>query len=143
MLGLTLLSVAVNFVRGTKSFNSIIGIDQCSVAGWGVFVVFCIICLIVSYKNTKQLIHEQSLKKKYGKGLCKSDLLLEGGTTLKLLSGALFGSWMGVTFGLGGGIVFNPIQIEMGVNPIVASSSSMYMIMLATFSSTVMYIYNG
>jgi uncharacterized membrane protein YfcA len=83
------------------------------------------------------------LKKKYGKGLCKSDLLLEGWTTFKLLSGALFGSWIGVTFGLGGGIVFNPIQIEMGVNPIVASSSSMYMIMLATFSSTVMYIYNG
>ena len=31
----------------------------------------------------------------------------------------------------------------MGVNPIVASSTSMYMIMLATFSSTVMYIVQG
>ena len=82
------------------------------------------------------------MKKKYGKGLCKSDIILEGATTFKLLSGGLLGSWIGVTFGLGGGIVFNPIQIAMGVNPIVASSTSMYMIMLATFSSTVMFIYN-
>jgi uncharacterized membrane protein YfcA len=31
----------------------------------------------------------------------------------------------------------------MGVNPIVASSTSMYMIMLATFSSTIMFIVSG
>lgn len=83
------------------------------------------------------------MKKKYGKGLCKSDIILEGATTFKLLSGGLLGSYFGASFGLGGGIVFNPIQITMGVNPIVASSTSMYMIMLATFSNTVLFIYNG
>lgn len=68
---------------------------------------------------------------------------MEGSTTVKLISGALLGSWIGVTFGLGGGIIFNPLQIAMGVHPIVASSTSMYMIMMTTLSSTIMFIYQG
>ena len=83
------------------------------------------------------------MKKKYGKGLCKSDIILEGATTFKLLSGGLLGSWIGVTFGLGGGIVFNPIQIAMGVNPIVASSTSMYMIIYSSAASTIVYLTYG
>ena len=82
-------------------------------------------------------------KKKYNKGLAKSDVILEDFTTAKVVIWAFLGSWIGVTFGLGGGIVFNPIQISLGVNPIVASSTSMYMIMLTAFASTIMYIYNG
>lgn len=55
----------------------------------------------------------------------------------------LIGSWIGVTFGLGGGIVFNPVQLAFGVNPIVASATSMCMMMHTTFASTIMYIYQG
>lgn len=105
--------------------------------------MFILICLLVSYKNYKEVTRGQYLKRKYSKGLCNSDIILEGNTTVKMLAGALLGSWIGVTFGLGGGIVFNPVQIAMGVHPIVASSTSMYMIMLATLSSTIMFIYQG
>lgn len=101
------------------------------------------ISILISIKNFHQVKRGQYLKQKYSKGLSNSDIILEGSTTFKLLAGALLGSWIGVTFGLGGGIVFNPVQIAMGVHPIVASSTSMYMIMLATLSSTIMFIYNG
>lgn len=143
MFILTLLSIAVNFIRGSRSFDSIFGIETCSPMGWSVLFSFIALCCFVTYKNLKQLIHEQYLKNKYGKGLAKSDILHEGSTTTYLVIWAFLGSWIGVTFGLGGGIIFNPVQIAMGVNPIVASSTSMYMIMLTTFASTVMYIYNG
>jgi hypothetical protein len=109
MLSLVILMVVVNFVRGTKSQASIVGIDQCSSAGWGVVLVFTLVCGLVSFKNLKQLWHEQSIKQLFDQGLAKSDLVLEGSTTVKLLSGAFLGSWIGVTFGLGGGIVFNPV----------------------------------
>ena len=143
MLGLTLSSMIVNFIRGSKSFDSIFGIETCSFQGWGILVVFIIVCVGVSYKNTRQLMHEQELKQKYGKGLSNSDIILEGNVTAKMIIWGFMGSWIGVTFGLGGGIIYNPVQISMGVNPIVASSTSMYMIMLTTGASTIMYIYNG
>ena len=108
-LGLTLLTIVVNFIRGTKSFPSAFGINQCSAAGWSVFFIFIVICVLMSIKNIRKIQHEQALKKKYSKGLSKSDIILEGWTTAKLISGGLFGSWIGVTFGLGGGIIFNPI----------------------------------
>ena len=72
-------------------------------------MIFIGICVLISIKNIRQLQQEQALKRKYKKGLSKSDIILEGWTTVKLISGGLFGSWIGVTFGLGGGIIFNPI----------------------------------
>ena len=50
---------------------------------------------------------------------------------------------MSGAFGLGGGSVFNPLMIELGVPPTVSTSTGMYMIMFSTFASSIIYITYG
>lgn len=60
-----------------------------------------------------------------------------------LLFFAFVGGWVSGAFGLGGGSVFNPLMIELGVPPTVSTSTGMYMIMFSTAASSVIYITYG
>ena len=46
-------------------------------------------------------------------------------------------------FGLGGGVVFNPLLLSLGVLPQVTTATAMYMILFSTTSATLVYISIG
>jgi len=52
------------------------------------------------------------------------------------------GGWVSGALGLGGGSIFNPLLLSMGVPPKVASATGMYMIIFSTGASTMTYILN-
>lgn len=49
------------------------------------------------------------------------------------------GGGLASSVGLGGGIVFNPVLIGMGVPPTVAASTGMYMIMFSAFLNSLTF----
>lgn len=60
-----------------------------------------------------------------------------------LLIFAFMGGWVGGALGLGGGSIFNPLMISLGVPPSVSTSTGMYMIMFSSGASTLMYLSYG
>ena len=52
------------------------------------------------------------------------------------------GGWVSSALGLGGGAIFNPLLLSMGLPPKVASATGMYMIIFSTGASTLTYILN-
>jgi hypothetical protein len=52
-----------------------------------------------------------------------------------------FGGWISGALGLGGGAIFNPVLLSLGVPPKAATATSMYMILFSTFSSSFLYIF--
>lgn len=60
-----------------------------------------------------------------------------------ILVAAFFGGWISGALGLGGGTIYGPLMIAMNVPPSVATSTGMYMIMLSSCASTIMYISYG
>jgi len=60
-----------------------------------------------------------------------------------LLFFAFWGGFVSGALGLGGGSIFNPVMISLGVPPLVSTSTGMYMIMYSTAASTVMYLSYG
>ena len=58
----------------------------------------------------------------------------------KLLFFALIGGWVSGALGLGGGAIFNPLLLSMGVPPPVSSATGMYMIMFSTAGSSIIYM---
>lgn len=56
----------------------------------------------------------------------------------RLVLGSL-GGGLASAVGLGGGVVFNPVLIGLGVLPTVASSTGMYMIMFSSFLNTLTF----
>lgn len=83
------------------------------------------------------------MKIRHGSGLCKSDVPLEGETLTKLIWVSFLGGWVSGALGLGGGAIFNPLLLSLGVPPKVASSTGMYMIIFSTGASTAAYIISG
>ena len=52
---------------------------------------------------------------------------------------SFFGGFIAGAFGQGGGSIFNPVLIEMGVSPVVSGATGMYMVMFSALSSTTMF----
>ena len=73
-------------------------------------------------------------------GIIDSDLRFEGGNITKLVIFAFLGGWVSGALGLGGGAIFNPVLLSMGVNPSVSSATGMYMIMFSTMASSIIYV---
>jgi len=86
---------------------------------------------------------EQALKLKLNRGLIDSDIRYSGKSLVKLMLAAIVGGWVSGALGLGGGSIFNPILLSMGVAPKVSSATGMYMILFSTTASTAVYLIYG
>lgn len=84
-----------------------------------------------------------ALKVKYNRGLVDSDLRYEGKTLWILLICSFGGGIVCGALGLGGGTVFNPLLISLGVPPVVSSATGKYMIMYSKISSSIVYLVYG
>lgn len=60
-----------------------------------------------------------------------------------MLSFAFSGGWISGAIGLGGSSIFNPLMVSLGVPPLVASSTAMYMILYSSTASSVIYFTYG
>lgn len=89
------------------------------------------------------MIAEQALKTKVGKGLIPSDIKFNKKTVRSVVITAFVGGWASGCLGLSGGAIFNPLLLNQGVPPSVASATGMYMILFSTCGSTVVYAIQG
>jgi len=140
-LGLTLLSILVNLIRGSPKNESIIGMDKCGAYSWSLLTSFIALCLIVTYFSVRQVRHEDALKLN---AQVASDINVNDNRTLTfILALAFIGSFLGNALGLGGGFIYNPVQMSLGVAPSVAASTSMYMIMFSAIASSALLLIYG
>lgn len=107
----------VNLFRGSKKSPSIFNIEPCSLPDWLSLVFYVLVCIIISVISVKIVVREQLLKINYGRGLTKGDIELEGKNMFKLIFFSFIGGWVSGALGLGGGSIFNPLLLSMGVPP--------------------------
>lgn len=138
-----ILSLLVNFLRGSKKNQSLIEIKKCSNADWTIFTIFVLSMLVMSAIGIQINRSEQALKQRVGRGLVPSDIRYDGRQLTYLLFFAFSGGLISGTLGIGGSSIFNPVMISLGVPPLVSTSTGMYMVMYSTGASTVMYLSYG
>jgi uncharacterized membrane protein YfcA len=128
-------------LRGGKSN---ISIEKCSTGDWIFFAVFFLVMIAIVYIAVKMTSTEQALKKKYGNiNLAESDLVFEGKILKNVLCLGFFGGWVAGALGLGGGVIFNPLLLAMGVPPKVSSATGMYIITFSKIATCVIYLLYG
>lgn len=87
---------------------------------------------------------EQKLRLKYGGiGMTESDIIFNASNITKLLILGFFGGFLAGAFGLGGGVIFNPILLTMGLPPQVAGKASLFLVCFSKIASTVVYVMNN
>merc|ERR1711907_267838 len=84
------------------------------------------------------------LKEKFGGiNLCDSDLVFEGKVLRNVLCLGFTGGWVAGALGLGGGVIFNPLLLSMGVPAKVSSATGMYLITFSKIVTSVIYFLYG
>ena len=73
----------------------------------------------------------------------ESDLKFEGSVLTKILVLGFTGGFVAGAFGLGGGSIYNPLLLSMGVPPKVSSATGMYLVTFSTISTTFIFIIIG
>ena len=110
--------VLVNLAKPTKSRPSPIGMELCSVSYWAMYsglIIFCALMTVIAIYITKK---EQNLKIKYGRvGMADSDIVFTKKNLLILLCLGFFGGLVAGALGMGGGVIYNPILLSMGLPP--------------------------
>ena len=72
-----------------------------------------------------------------------SDLKPVGMVLVKLLILGFCGGFVAGAFGLGGGVVFNPLLLQLGMPPRVSSATGSYLITFSKISSCLIYALGG
>ena len=103
-------------------------------------MVFATLMVLLTAIGVQTNKHEHLLKLRSNMDLLPCELQYQGKPLLLLLTSAFLGGLISGALGLGGGSVFNPLMIAMGVPPTVSTSTGMYMIMLSSFASSVVYM---
>lgn len=60
-----------------------------------------------------------------------------------MLTLGFFGGWVAGALGLGGGVIFNPLLLAMGVPPKVSSATGMYIITFSKIATCLIYLIYG
>ncbi len=134
--------VIVNLVRGSKSTASLLSFLGYSRCAWYDFTIsgsYLLICVAITLLAIRNVNSEQYYKVKYNKGICKSDLKFSPDIVRRLVTVAFIGGWVSGALGLGGGAIFNPVLLSMGIPPSVSSSTGMYLVMFTTLGSSITY----
>ena len=141
-IAIFLALVLLNIFRGSKINPSIFGVVSGSYSDWGSILIFIIFCGFMTFYSVIQQQKEQDLKIRYGNGLIKSEVKLDGCSLFKLILFSFIGGWVSGALGMGGGSVFNPILLSMGIPPQVSSATGSYMIIFSTGASTLTFVLN-
>ena len=106
---------------------------------------FILICALVTYFTVYVAQSETTLKKKFGGvGMCKSDLDMSHSKTVnKLVALGFIGGLVSGCVGLGGGAIYNPMLITLGVPPAVSSATGLYLVFFSKVASCFVYYLNG
>ena len=139
-----LLLIALNLVLGSKKSPSLVGVKNCSTPYWIIFFSFIFICFLFTWLAFHINKTEQDLKIKYGNvNVAPSDVIFNRKNVISLFCLGFFGGCLSSSLGLGGGVIFNPVLLLLGMPPYVVSATGLYMVTFAKIASTVVYVIYG
>lgn len=73
----------------------------------------------------------------------EGEIIFEGKILTKLLIIGFAGGWVAGGLGLGGGSIYNPALLSLGVNPRVAASTGMYLVIFSCINACVVNYLGG
>lgn len=86
---------------------------------------------------------EQNLKMKYSVNYEEGEPRFEGKSMITLVAIGAVGGFVAGAFGLGGGSIYNPAFLTLGVHPNVSGSTGMFLVMVSTINTCFVNWLNG
>ena len=86
---------------------------------------------------------EQKLKIKYGVNYKEGDVIFEGRPLIVIISIGFVGGLVAGSLGLGGGSIYNPALLSLGVHPKVSGATGMFLVLVSTINTCLINYLNG
>jgi len=97
----------------------------------------------MTYIAIKLNIKEYELRKKFNVNFVESDLDYSMATNKLLIGISFFGGLVAGALGLGGGSIYNPALLHLGVDPRVAGATGMYLVLWGAINACVINFIGG
>lgn len=133
----------MNILLASKSQESPIGVSMCSGVYWTVEVMFILMCALMTWLSVKVNSTEQKLKIKYGVNFNEGDVIFEGKALTTIILIGLIGGLVAGALGLGGGSIYNPALLSLGVHPKVSGATGMFLVLFSTINTCLINFLNG
>ena len=116
---------------------------MCGALYWIIELAFVGICAFMTWVAIKLSSAEQKLKIKYGINYREGDVVLEGKALIVLISIGFVGGLVAGALGLGGGSIYNPALLSLGVHPKVSGATGMFLVLFSTVNTCLLNFLNG
>lgn len=135
--------IFVNLTLPSSDSESWAGIEPCSAGYWALTISFFCVCFILSFIAIRINQGEQRLKIKYGINHQEGDLIYTGKNLYVLMGIGFAGGLIAGALGLGGGSIYNPAFLYLGIHPKVSGATGMFLVMISTVNSVLLDTLNG
>ena len=116
---------------------------MCGWSYWFLELAFVGICALMTWVAIKLSVAEQKLKIKYGINFREGDVRFEGKALVVLISIGFVGGLVAGALGLGGGSIYNPALLSLGVHPKVSGATGMFLVLFSTVNTCLINWLNG
>lgn len=135
--------IMMTLLKGSKSIKSIIGIEHNSFNYWLIELTLVPITLGITFIVAKNIKREHKYRKSIGYQFHPSDINWNQKTITNFCVVGLVTGLIAGMLGIGGGLILVPLLLSIGVDPIVATSTSTTVVIFESSSVTIQYIVLG
>lgn len=135
IIGITIHSIFL----GGKGGPSVVGIKTCSATYWVLMVLLFPILFGITWFIARQLVQLYHLKRTCGFQFLNSDIEWTERRTYITMVVATCAGCLSSLLGVGGGMLINPLLLEMGVAPDCTAATSSLMILFTSISAVAQY----
>ena len=137
-----ILLIVVSLLRG-KGNGKFATVSKCSVTDWSLLAIFIIGGIVLIFAAVVVLSREYKLKLKVKYEFIEGDMMCKPIIITKLIIIGLFAGFLAGFLGIGSALILNPIMILLGMNPVVATETGMYIGIYSAFSAAIQVIILG
>ena len=117
--------------------------ERCSAPDFVTIAGILFACLAMSWLALRHVCEEHQLAQALDVPGAPSDIDWSSSSKYRLVALGFVGGLLAGWLGMGGGILYNPIMLKLGMDPQVVSATSMFIVMFVTLSSVPLFVVAG
>ncbi len=118
-------------------------IDRCTISYWILLIAYIPIGLIITIQAAKLILSENKYRLDIGFPYDKNDIMWRRDLLYKFpIFGFLAGTVAG-SVGIGGGLLLGPLLIELGINPVISTVTSNFLVLFTSSSTSIQFSLAG
>lgn len=138
-----LVMLIISLIKGSNYFTSIFNIENCSFLYWFIFSMYIPIVILLTFMAIKSVIKTHKYREFIGFKFNKWDINWNYQIAIKFATYGFLSGCLSAMLGIGGGLIISPVLLEVGLHPLVASSTSNFLVLFTSSSTSLQFMLFG